>query len=106
MKVTVTNIDESDIPVIRIDYFKSCEKWSLILFNDMISKKYIYIIQCVSCVGEEDDLTLGFELRLRFFLKAFISKKKNSFIKKRNLFTEKLNSELFCQAPITCHVWE
>ena len=76
MKVTVTNIDESDIPVIRIDYFKSCEKWSLILFNDMISKKNIYIIQCVSCVGEEDDLTLGFELRLRFFLKAFISKNK------------------------------
>ena len=36
MKVTVTNIDESDIPVIRIDYFKSCEKLSLILCNDMI----------------------------------------------------------------------
>ena len=36
MKVTVINIDESDIPIIRIDYFKSCEKLSLILCNDMI----------------------------------------------------------------------
>ncbi len=52
MKVTVINIDESDIPIIRIGYFKSCEKLSLILFNDMISKKkIIYYSMCFMCGG-------------------------------------------------------